>query len=282
MSDVPIFDLKMFSKTESVVCTKSRAYDALLPHSHNFIELSMVVSGKGIHELGKEKYEIFKLEGYLIVDATEHNVAPIADEEGLEIINIIFDQSFIGEDRFLILENQKFSGNEYIKGLFIKAYEEFERKEFGYLEIIRFILLQILYFFQRSVIISERSMQETRVKRILRKEEIVGLVVDYIQQHYKEDIKVEEIAKHLGIGLSTMQKIFKNEKDTTVKKTIIKQKITVACKLLIESDYSVQIIGEKVGVNDLKNFYKSFREITGMTPNEYRLSHKFPKKEIEI
>ena len=127
MSDVPIFDLKMFSKTESVVCTKSRAYDALLPHSHNFIELSMVVSGKGIHELGKEKYEIFKLEGYLIVDATEHNVAPIADEEGLEIINIIFDQSFIGEYRFLILENQKFSGNEYIKGLFIKAYEEFNK-----------------------------------------------------------------------------------------------------------------------------------------------------------
>lgn len=266
------FDLKMFSRSESVVCTKSRAYDALFPHSHNFWELAMVVSGNGIHRLGVKKYNLTRQDGYFIVDGSSHSVTPIEGKDSLEIINIIFNRSFIEEISTKFLHNECFHFDTYLEQLFLRAYWEYENKRQGYTEIIRLIVLQILQYVMRDQM-QFSEVERKNVSRILRREEIVNLVVQYIEQHYREDIRVEEIAQSLGVGVSTMQKIFKDEKQTTVKKTINKKKMSEACRLLIDTDYSVQSISEIVGINDLKNFYRIFRATTGQTPNEYRTTN---------
>ena len=62
------------------------------------------------------------------------------------------------------------------------------------------------------------------------------------------------------------------ERDTSIKEYLIKYRIEQSCKYLINTDYSVAVVSEMVGFNDIKYFYMKFKEIVGMTPIQYKQS----------
>lgn len=49
----------------------------------------------------------------------------------------------------------------------------------------------------------------------------------------------------------------------------------MACKLLIETQMTVEQIAERVGFRDNKYFYQKFKKITNFTPNNYRKNFGF-------
>ncbi len=52
-------------------------------------------------------------------------------------------------------------------------------------------------------------------------------------------------------------------------------RITEAKVLLVKKkDIPTAIIGEAVGINDKSDFRRQFRQLTGMTPAQWRLKHK--------
>lgn len=93
---------------------------------------------------------------------------------------------------------------------------------------------------------------------------------DYIKQNYKQNIKVEDIAKQAHVSVSYLSKSFSTFTGEPIIEYINKQRIKAAKTLLIETDQTVYQISEEVGYNSSYYFCRIFKRITGITPMQYR------------
>lgn len=84
------------------------------------------------------------------------------------------------------------------------------------------------------------------------------------------DLTVEEIASELGTTQSELARYFTNRLGTTFRTWRIGLRIAEAKRLLREEDAPTASLHEMVGVADKSNFHKQFRQVTGLTPKEYK------------
>lgn len=92
----------------------------------------------------------------------------------------------------------------------------------------------------------------------------------YIEEHYMEQVTLEEIARHVGLNESYLSSIFKKQVGKSLIDYLTYTRVQHARELLINRNKSVNEIAEEVGFNDAKYFTKRFKKYTGVSPNEYR------------
>ena len=92
----------------------------------------------------------------------------------------------------------------------------------------------------------------------------------YIEEHYMEQITLEEIAKHVGLNETYLSSIFKKQVGKSLIDFLTYTRIQRAKELLLNREKSINEIAEEVGFNDAKYFTKRFKKFTGVSPNEYR------------
>lgn len=105
------------------------------------------------------------------------------------------------------------------------------------------------------------------------KEEEEGLyprILEYIKEHYRENIGAGEIADALGISYSYTRKIFKDHAGISPSDYIHQLRIQDAKKILTKSSKSVIQIAEEVGYNNDQSFLRAFKKLVGMSPAVYR------------
>lgn len=112
----------------------------------------------------------------------------------------------------------------------------------------------------------EPSQTKQRVERIMQ----------YIDAHIQEKIRMEDVAKHLYINEQYMMRIFKQETGKTILEYVTDRRIRMAGELLRDSQYSISYIANAVGFENVSYFTKLFRKLTDYSPREYRA--KFRKE----
>lgn len=95
-------------------------------------------------------------------------------------------------------------------------------------------------------------------------------IVQYIQQHYYEDIGLESISNLNNIHKVYLAKIFKEDTGFSVNEFIRELRIQEAKKLLKNSDLNINEIVYKVGFQNSQSFYAIFKKFVGITPLEFR------------
>ena len=102
----------------------------------------------------------------------------------------------------------------------------------------------------------------------------INLCKEYIYNHIKERITIEDLADELGVSASYLSRLFKKETGDSVSAYIRSQKIEMAKNLLQYSDYSMIEIANRLSFSSQSHFIQQFREKVGMTPKKYRdLNH---------
>ncbi len=104
--------------------------------------------------------------------------------------------------------------------------------------------------------------------------EIVGKITLYIRQNYAREINNEEIGKALGYHSFYLNRVFKNSTGLTIHKAIIKERVRIAKRLLVETDLPVSAVATESGFCDQAQFSTAFRKYTTFTPLEYRKKKK--------
>ncbi len=99
---------------------------------------------------------------------------------------------------------------------------------------------------------------------------LVGGVKNYIFSHLHSSIQVSDIAEYLHVNADYLSHVFCKQEKVTIKRYILREKIKRSQNLLRYSGYSIQDIGFYLGFSSQSHFSKTFREIIGMSPNEYR------------
>lgn len=95
-------------------------------------------------------------------------------------------------------------------------------------------------------------------------------VIFYIEQHFRAEIELEEIAKQLFVSTAHMIRTFKKQTGITPHQYIIKHRLLSAEQLLKFSDLSVEEIASQVGFSSSSLFISNFRKQYGITPRVYR------------
>lgn len=99
-----------------------------------------------------------------------------------------------------------------------------------------------------------------RIKQMLR----------HIQANYAEQISVADIARSAMISESEALRCFKSTIGVAPIQYVKRYRVQKAAELLTATDQKIADIGAACGFQDTSYFTRTFREIKGVTPGEYR------------
>lgn len=102
-------------------------------------------------------------------------------------------------------------------------------------------------------------------------EKALRLAIEYINENFRSELSLEEIAKNSFVSAGQLCKLFNKYCDTTVSKYIISKRITEAKKLLV-SGKNVTETAYTCGFNNYAHFIKTFKSIVGVPPGKYKAS----------
>ena len=95
-------------------------------------------------------------------------------------------------------------------------------------------------------------------------------IITYINEHFKEDISVEELALRAGLSQYHFIRTFKRETGFTPHEYLVNTRIATAKYLLKNSQLPVKDICFAVGFSGESVFCGAFKRHQGMTPMQYR------------
>lgn len=102
-------------------------------------------------------------------------------------------------------------------------------------------------------------------------EDIIGKIEDYIVKHYRDPIRVQDIAQKFGFNYSYLCTVFRKYKGVSPNEYIIEKRVQEA-KFLLKAypEMTVKEIADKVGYKDSLYFSRIFKKITCYSPADYR------------
>lgn len=95
-------------------------------------------------------------------------------------------------------------------------------------------------------------------------------VLEYINEHLNQDIKLADLARLLGMSQFHFSHVFKQSVGTTPYQYLLQQRVERAKQLLKQTERSIMDIAFLCGFNSHSHLSKQFRQFTGVTPKAYR------------
>ncbi|MEY8517724.1 response regulator [Lachnospiraceae bacterium 29-84] len=98
----------------------------------------------------------------------------------------------------------------------------------------------------------------------------INRTLEYIRNHYKEGISLEKTAEVLNITPEYLSMLFKREIGMNFSVFLKEFRISHAKRLLKESDMKIYEVAQECGYSNSNYFARIFKEVTGVSPAEYR------------
>ena len=160
--------------------------------------------------------------------------------------------------------NVFYAGNSPTYGyLFKEMILELQTCRVGYETLLSMYLEQIFVLVQRS-----RLDKSPVVSSHLQEE--MGIARRYFQEHYNEDINIEEYALSRNMSVSYFLKKFKEVTKKSPMQYILGIRISNAVSLLESTDYNVTEISTIIGYDNPLYFSRIFKKQKGVSPSDYR------------
>jgi len=94
-------------------------------------------------------------------------------------------------------------------------------------------------------------------------------VLTYINNHYTEELRVGELAKHFSVSDSYLSHEFARLTNRSLYEYILYRRIMLSRQKMMSED-SLNVIAYQCGFNDYSNYLRSFTKLVGMSPSRYR------------
>lgn len=116
----------------------------------------------------------------------------------------------------------------------------------------------------------EYVMQKLRGRVEVPDENLIHNIIRYVHQNLDQELTVQSIARLVGLNEEYLSRSFKKSTGISLKRYISGEKMEAAKVLLATTELSVTVISERVGYGNYSNFARSFRQLVGCTPSDYR------------
>lgn len=276
-------------KTPKIIAHSQTAHGISLccsAHYHSYIELIYCISGNFSTWLNNKHYKISPGD-LLIINSNEVHAIQSVCENGGEYIVLRFEPEILYESSQDIFEakymlpfiinnssTQKiFSYAEIystdIPRLMHNALSEYQSSLYGYELALRSdicrIFVWILRYWNSNGIdfIEGTTMTSEHIKSI-------QSVLEYITDHYNEDISAESMARLANMSYSYFSRTFRQIMNKSFNDYLNYVRITEAEKLLISTDKNITEIAYDTGFSSSSYFIKVFDKYKGISPSSFR------------
>jgi AraC-like DNA-binding protein len=254
-------------------------------HFHPEFELVHILKGSGQQFIG-DNVHIFKTGDMILLGSNlphlwrsdEKFFASENSELNVEAIVIHFLPDCFGKDFFSLPENQA------IASLLVRSQQGVRIKDetrLGVNELSRELLVAkgteriVLLLRMLNMIANSKQTKTVCNKGLIFKNdphesERFNTIYQYILNNYSKTITLQEIAGIAHMSPHSFCRYFKSRIKKTFSRTLMEVRIGNACKLLAETHRSISDICYTCGYNNLSNFNRHFKTITGKTPVEHR------------
>jgi AraC-like DNA-binding protein len=255
-------------------------------HFHQEYELVLIDKSSGIKFIGDNVSNFHEGDLYLIGSNIPHLFRNTEDyyqnNTNLEASSIFihFTGEFLGSDFFdlpemkavkKLLDQSAFAleiGGKVKENIVSRLYEMCTETSSKKLISLLEILLKLSESKELTPLLSNRFTSQ--VITHTKDSDRIHKVLEFIMKNFSNTIYVPEIASMLNMSSASFSRYFKHHTRKTFSEYVSEIRISYACQLLMHSEESAARIGYMSGFENLSNFYRQFREITGLTPKEYR------------
>lgn len=98
----------------------------------------------------------------------------------------------------------------------------------------------------------------------------VSQTIRYLQQNHTHDASLQDAAAQVHLNPAYLSHIFSKETGITFSEYLLSCRINTAKELLAHTGDKIRDVGERSGFHDYRNFCKTFKRVTGVTPQNYR------------
>lgn len=98
----------------------------------------------------------------------------------------------------------------------------------------------------------------------------IPMIIEYIHKHYKSPLTIDMICQTFYISKSYFCKLFKEVTGTSFIHYLNEVRIKEAKVLLLTTQSKVAALAVELGFNSSTHFGRTFKEITGYSPRDYR------------
>ena len=243
-------------------------------HFHNYLEVGYCHYGNGIIQFAEKETPYHAGTLTFIPKNIPHRTCPVPEEHNRKQK---WEYLFIDTDRILkkvfedapekytkmqknlsrevlVLDSSK---NALAVELLQMIIEETQQKKYHYKYAVLSLAFNFLLFFDRlNTLDSGDELSHSDAMDYVRK------IINYMEQHYTEDIKAKDFAKSCGLSETHMRRIFSEYLNVVW--------INKACELLAHGSTSIEEVARSVGYPVLSTFLRNFRKITGLSPSAWR------------
>lgn len=255
------------------------------PHLHDFIEFVYIVSGKAVHTVGETEYAVAKGDMIIINYNQTHSFRCNSDTEQL---NILLKPEFVDrqikncDDVFDILNVSGYEGLKTMvdRGRSVVRFSHEERIRF---ESVIFLLEKESQNKEPGYLVSMHSCINLMLSMIFRKMSQTSLssgkianneMLRYIKEHCGEKLTVEMLSANGHYDPAYFSRSFKKYTGVSFTEYLKRERMQLACELLLNTADKVDDIYIKSGYSDKTKFFKHFREYTNTTPLKFRKNQK--------
>lgn len=94
--------------------------------------------------------------------------------------------------------------------------------------------------------------------------------LDYLRHNYAYDIKIQDVARYVGIDRTYLYKLFSRELGISPQQYLIKLRLSMAKRLLSSTDLRITEISNSCGFTDSASFCHHFQARFSITPTQFR------------
>lgn len=269
---------------------KLRSQHSLWKHCHDYFQIWYVAKGGFTHTVSGQVYEIYRGDIFVIPPYTLHSLE-IPSEEEIEIYGCEFMPSFVNErladmpaeaDFFdaafleYFLRKDPYAHSKIpldsvtevtVRNVMKEMLNEYE-KRFPFFQItLKANLLVLLSILIRQV---NGELVRAEFEKSEKYRGIMTGVMDYIHNHYHEDLKLNALCSISNLSRSTFCHLFKEWTGKTFNRYVTDLRILQAMAMLKQPELSVTDVCYSVGFNELSYFCRIFKKYTGISPTDFR------------
>ena len=233
-------------------------------HTHGICELIFLKSGNISALIGEKSYKMPKDSLVFFRTNIPHRIR-IDGSEIYERHNILFDENKIANGIFHKLPKEldviNCNGKRQIQEIFEKIDFYFGKlEEEDYKNLVKNLVEELLYNLYAEPI-EEFNVNQSHVHPIIQS------AVEYINNHYKEPVTIDDISREVCVTKSHLHHIFMENMKISPKKYINMKRLSKAQQLIAMGEKPTEIYTE-CGFSDYGTFFRNYTKHFGFTPSQ--------------
>ncbi|OOM73593.1 arabinose operon regulatory protein [Clostridium puniceum] len=250
------------------ICTSTSSFG---PAVRSQYLIHYIIDGEGSYTVNNKTYKLKKNQGFLICPNVLTYYEADKDNPWTYMwvgFNGVKAQTYLNyanlNEENLIF---KYSNDDCLKNYISEMIKMLKLNEVDYSNELR--IEGLLYFFMSKL--AEVRKNTFSQKNYKSTELYLEKSIEFIENNYSNNIKINDIANYIGINRSYLTNIFKKNINISPQEFLVNCRIDKSCTLLKTTDLSIKAIATSVGYSDPLTFSKIFKKVTGDNPKGYRL-----------